>query len=134
MSEKMNKAWFVQSEVLEGQIVAVEDLYARYFERGNHKIAVGKLRTLHTRAEDYTGSSFRNGLLISAGLVSGMQGVFRGALLLSSDNAMERKNSSYLLQVLGPYPYRNDLELTTTKDIWRLLSRLISFFIILHRL
>ena len=134
MSEKVNKAWFVQSEVLEGQIVAVEDLYARYFERGNHKIAVGKLRTKNTRAEDYTGSIFRNGLLISAGLVFGMQGVIRGSELLSSHDALERINTSYLLQVIGPNLSWGDEELINSQDLWRLLPRFISFSVILHRL
>ena len=99
MSEKVNKAWFVQSEVLEGQIVAVEDLYARYFERGNHKVAVGKLRTKHSRAGEHGGSIFRNGLLIAAGLVFGIQGVVYGADRLYGSNPTDKDQASYLLQV-----------------------------------
>ncbi|KAL8828149.1 MAG: hypothetical protein Q9191_002755 [Dirinaria sp. TL-2023a] len=103
MSEKVNKAWFVQSEVLESQLVAVEDLYARYFERGNHKVAVGKLRSKTTRAGAYSGSIFRNGLLIAGGLVFGIEGVVYGAEHLASSDPVVRTDASYLLQIYGGY-------------------------------
>lgn len=107
ISEKVNKAWFVQSEVLEGRIVAVEDLYARYFERGNHKVAVGKLRSKTAKASDYSGSIFRNGLLIAGGLILGFQGIVYGAERLHDPNPAVKIGTSYLLQVSAQSPSRS---------------------------
>ena len=136
MSEKVNKSWFVQSEVLEGQLVAVEDLYARYFERNNHKIAVGKLRSKSARAGDFSGSIFRNGLLLAAGLVFGIQGIAYGAEHLSSSDPIVATDASYLLQVsFERFCY---LEKKTTLDgkidLRWLLSRSVPLPFILPRL
>ena len=117
MSEKVNKAWFVQSEVLEGQIVAVEDLYARYFERGNHKVAAGKLRSKTTKAGDFAGSVFRNGLLIAAGLVFGIQGLVYGAEKLDDSNTRIRTGATFLLQV-GAIPLYYLLHLLIVEQIY----------------
>ena len=99
MTEKVNKSWFVQSEVLDHQIVAVEDLYTRYFERGNHKVAVSKLRSRPSKFADFTGSVFRNGMLIAAGLVFGIQGIVYSAQHLTYQDASIQVQTSYLLQV-----------------------------------
>lgn len=103
MNEKVNKTWFVNSDVLEGHIKAVEDLYARYFEHGNQKLAVGKLRKLHRKPKDESGSSFLNGFLIGTGAVFTIQGLVYGVQLLYDDDRTVRLQTSYLLQLYGGY-------------------------------
>lgn len=103
MNEKVNKAWFVNSDVLEGHIKAVEDLYARYFERGNQKLAVGKLRKLHRKPKDESGSSFLNGFFLGTGAVFTIQGLVYGSELLYHDDLTLRTQTSYLLQIYGGF-------------------------------
>lgn len=103
MSEKVKDAYFVNSEVVDGHLQSVEDLYARYFERGNHKIAVNKLRANMRGDADYTGSVWRQAVFATAGLVFGIQGVVYGAELLFEADAATRELTAYLLQIYGGY-------------------------------
>jgi hypothetical protein len=104
MSEKVNKAWFVQSDVLESYIFAVEDLYSRYFEKGHHKVAVGKLRSSVGRHGEHTGSAFRSGLYVGTGAVFAIQGlVYASDLLFYNTDPIIQLRTSYLLQIYGGY-------------------------------
>lgn len=101
MTEKVNQAWFVNSDVIEAHIRATEDLYARYFERGNHKIAVGKLRIKVIRAGDYTDNTFRNGVLLTAGFILGIEGIVKATEIADLHDTPDAfsLNTAYLLQV-----------------------------------
>ena len=99
MREKVNAAYFVKSDVLDGHIRTAQDLYARYFEGGNRKIAAGKLKPKSTKPKEYDGSVFRSGVLFATGLVFGIQGMVSAIRLLSSPNQTLALNTNYLLQV-----------------------------------
>lgn len=103
MAEKVNDAVFVKSSILDSHMHDVEDLYARYFERGNHKIATGKLRSGQGRPSDQSASAFRNGVLIGTGAVFAVQGVIYGSQLLHHADPKIRTQASYLLQIYGGY-------------------------------
>lgn len=102
MSEKVNKAWFVQSDIVDSLMVTVEDLYTRYFERGNHKIAVSKLRHTGLKPGDYSPNTFRVGLLLMGGILFGIQALVYAAQHLRHPDPAVKSKTSYLLQVSGP--------------------------------
>ncbi|KAK7751227.1 Xenotropic and polytropic retrovirus receptor 1 [Diatrype stigma] len=103
MNEKVNKAWFVNSDVVDNYIRDVEDLYARYFEGNNHKLAAGKLRRLIRRPGDESATTFHSGLLIGVGGVFLVQGLVFGAELLFDEDPVVREETLYLLQIYGGY-------------------------------
>ncbi|KAJ5735875.1 uncharacterized protein N7483_001000 [Penicillium malachiteum] len=103
MTERVNKASFVQSEEIEHLLVAVEDLYSRYFERGNRKIAVSKLRHTINKLGDYSPSTFRAGLLLMAGVLFAIQALVYASQRLHSANMAEQTQTSYLLQIYAGF-------------------------------
>ncbi|EXJ60731.1 hypothetical protein A1O7_04884 [Cladophialophora yegresii CBS 114405] len=100
MSEKVNNAYFVTSDVIDNHLMAVEDLYARYFERGNHKIAVKKLRS-KIGTGDYSSVAFRNGLYLASGVCFGVAGLVDASFRLQDPRISVQ--TSYLLQLYAGY-------------------------------
>ncbi|KAJ5573713.1 uncharacterized protein N7459_008140 [Penicillium hispanicum] len=103
MSEKVNRACFVQSEVIDSLMAAVEDLYARYFERGNRKLAASKLRQKMKSSGDYSPSAFRSGLLLMAGTLFSIQALVYASQHLHATEVYRQTQTSYLLQIYGGY-------------------------------
>lgn len=121
MNDKVNEAYFVKSDVVEGHIRAVEDLYARYFEGGNYKVAASKLRIKADRPNDLNGTVFRNGIMAATGACFGLEGLVYGSELLFHPDPATALTTSYLLQVStlfqGFCNYAHHLT-----DLWWLLS------------
>lgn len=101
MSEKVDRNWFVKSDIVDTLMGSVENLYA-YFEKGSHKIAANKLRTKHNI--DYSSSTFRNGLLLGAGGALGLRGlVYAANHFYNSPNTEVALHTSYLLQIYAGF-------------------------------
>lgn len=136
MSEKVNKAWFVQSEVIENLMSATEDLYARYFERGNRKLAASKLRHTVSKSGDYSPNTFRSGILLMAGILFGIQSLVYAAQHLDHEDPDVQVHTSYLMQVSCIFMHEILLEswLMSCIDIWWLFSCSLPLFIVLFGL
>lgn len=102
LNEKVSQAHFVKSTLIEEYLVAVEDLYARYFERGNRKVAVNRLRS-KLRQGDHSASTFRNGLWLAAGTGLGVAGLYNGLEVLFNSSPETSTITSYLLQMYAGY-------------------------------
>jgi xenotropic and polytropic retrovirus receptor 1 len=85
MNDYVDKAWFANSTLIDEYSRTTEDLYTRYFEKGNTKEAYRKLRA-HKVVADHSRSAFQNGLLIGIGCIFAIQGLIQAIGLLSTND------------------------------------------------
>jgi hypothetical protein len=104
ISEHISKAGFVQSSQLEEYVDQVEDLYTRYFENGNRKLARTKLRRLASAEGNKASSAAFNGVLVGVGLTFAVEAVVLGVKKLFNEEDEEiRLQTSFLLQIYAGY-------------------------------
>ena len=112
MLERVNKARFVDSNIVDSLMRTAEDLYAKYFENGNRKVALAKLKSKSSRHGNYGSSNFRNGMTLAAGLILGVEGLANGLQFLDDRDEMFATRTSLVLQVVSlgiPRSQRNVL-------------------------
>ncbi|KAK9360116.1 EXS family protein [Lipomyces starkeyi] len=95
--DKVNTSDFGQSNVVDNLINQVEDIYSRYFERGNRKHAIEKLRTREQPASNYS-STFFSGIWLGFGLP-----LFIQSLVIGIEKGLrgELANVIYMYQIFG---------------------------------
>lgn len=103
MTEQVSKSYFNTSDEVDAIMSTVEDLYARYFEKGNRKVAISKLRAKKTNEDAHSGAIIRTGALLAAGTVLSIQGVVEGTNLLYPQGTTKAIRTSFLLQLYGGY-------------------------------
>ncbi|EME43645.1 hypothetical protein DOTSEDRAFT_114310, partial [Dothistroma septosporum NZE10] len=103
MEDKVNKAFFVESDEIDHIMKVTEDLYALHFELGHHKVAVSKLRAKAYKEGHYTGAITRSGALLGVGTVLALQGLTKGAQRLFIVEHPLKEQTEYLLQLYAGY-------------------------------
>lgn len=134
MSEKVDKAYFAQSKVLNSHMQDVEDLYARHVTHGSRKKTKEKLRNKTRRPGNYSGSILRCGLLLGIGTGFAIQGVMYSAQLQSHSDLTIRIKASYLLQVSNNGDCWAMDAANQSLDLWGLLLGTLPIIIILFEL
>ncbi|KAF5096415.1 hypothetical protein D0Z00_002788 [Geotrichum galactomycetum] len=123
--EKINSAYFCQSEIADDLIRKTEDMFAMYFENGNHKHAVEKLRA-KTVPEEHYSEMFITGLSYGLSVPLLIQGIVKGIVTRRSVTSIttpeafrssHRATTDEEAQVPGvQMPPREDDPTTTTTD------------------
>jgi hypothetical protein len=134
MFEKVNKAYFAQSKVLNSHMQDVEDLYARHVKHGNRKKTLDKLRNRTRRPGNYSGSVLRCGLLLGIGIGFAIQGVIYSVQLQSHSDPTIQIKTSYLLQVSNNGNCWAIDRANKSLDLWGLLLRTLPIIVILFEL
>lgn len=96
--EKVNSAYFCQSDVLDDLLRKTEDMYALYFENGNHKHAVEKLRAKTVPGNYYT-QMFITGLSYGLSIPLFIQAVVKGVENMHNGDP----DALFLFQIWGGF-------------------------------
>lgn len=96
---KIDAAYFSKSDVLDNIITKVEELYTRYFENGNRKIAVTKLRTNEVESTYYL-SDYLSGLFFGISIPLIAYAFYLGIHLTVTHSLA---NARYLSQIWGGF-------------------------------
>ena len=96
--EKVNSSYFCQSEIVDDLIRKTEDMFAMYFENGNHKHAVEKLRAKSV-PEDHYIAMFITGLSYGLSAPLLIQAVVKGVDRIHEDDP----DALFLFQIWGGF-------------------------------
>jgi hypothetical protein len=97
--KRVDSAYFTTSDVLENLMTKVEELYTKYFENGNRKVSVTKLRTSAFERTYYL-SGYLGGLFLGLGIPYIIFAFYEGLHKTLNGYFI---NGKYLLQIWGGF-------------------------------
>ncbi|CCH41884.1 putative membrane protein [Wickerhamomyces ciferrii] len=97
--EKVNSNYFGTSDVLDNMIPKVEELFSLYFENGNRKVAVEKLRS-NLREDQFYTSMFLSGILFGISIPLLIYALYFG---LHKTLTHEMPEGKFVLQIWGGF-------------------------------